>query len=1022
MNIFKRSSNFDGYYIENQGQYDFLIWGRINGNGVVAKGYEITPPSLRTASDEILYEHHLGLSFLLAKLNPKEDTRLQIYWGIDGDYYKELERYHQETERLTEGKPQYAMCGIIRDKIYNRLKFKMEKGLLRREKLIFFLSRPLKNYLHFGFDLENKDDVKMLLDSVENTINTDLTMLQGSLKDCAVRPLTCKETNRIMYRRLNPSVEYSGIDVDALYKPEFSIMNNVLKEEINGKVEEKFQDRDNVCSFTMDGHYHKILSLSRFPDMSKKPMLFLQNVSDIKDRDFEIVVNIKAVDRHELIKKKEDSRARIGDNFERNPDKKSEKAAMEVLEKDILALSYGKISPLKVEYVIHVWDRDLKKLSAKVESIKAKVNSMGGADTIGYTLTSLSQHVFLTTLPGNLFYEEWEDALDAYHEPLAQILPYSATFTGFLAECMALYEGDNGNLTGVTLVVNGTTQHVIVLGQTGSGKSVRQIDFLLQAAPYFRKINIIEEGASYLYLSQALSGQFLNLSMDSEKRINYFDTMSLPLTPDKKNFVTRVLSNFHGDSGEKSIDNEDREASMGNVVDSIYKAKFKEWVNKGENAFKLDKIAREALTLKKLIDYLPVERQTILDAFAEFKDIMKIYEQNKRALNDTQEEIMKYYLGLDNIKDIIPYKSSYDPLLMELTFAYFGRNEFPVHSELVSMMQTSMDESHRKIAERLKNWSRDGNYGGFFDGYTNIETDSHLTVYEFGQIKDKKVKAVMATIVAENITNEINRLPRSDYKLVEFEEAASLMNVKHGDEIVLKFYTQARKMNAAVETITQSYDQFKKTGTYKTIFGQAKVFTLLRNTNRDELRELADYMPMTDYIIEQISTYREPEKIRGEKYSDYMLCATGEQGTVMGTIRNAATPETLLIAGTTGVEYTKREKEMKEIDARFGRTLTVPEKIMYMIQYKRTVDKATESIAELLETLKIHADKARTSGALETAQELKAIEHSLRVEISKAIKTNKLFINTKEEGGKLELEDYERQMQESMEEIIYVDE
>ena len=106
-----------------------------------------------------------------------------------------------------------------------------------------------------------------------------------------------------------------------------------------------------------------------------------------------------------------------------------------------------------------------------------------------------------------MFYQTWPgwpwgkyEARKLYAENryLADMLPFSATFTGHLETAEALYEGSDHNLVGIKTFAgsegNISPQHAVLLGMSGTGKSVNVCDLLSQTEGYFAYTVIIEEG------------------------------------------------------------------------------------------------------------------------------------------------------------------------------------------------------------------------------------------------------------------------------------------------------------------------------------------------------------------------------------------------------------------------------------------------------------------------------------------------------------------------------------------------
>lgn len=115
------------------------------------------------------------------------------------------------------------------------------------------------------------------------------------------------------------------------------------------------------------------------------------------------------------------------------------------------------------------------------------------------------------------------------------MLPFSATFTGHLETAEAIYEGSANNLIGIKTFAgeqgNLTPQHAILLGMSGTGKSVTMCDLLSQTEGYFAYTVIIEEGLSYGIYTQTIepAAKPIIIQPDGNITINYLDTKGLPL-------------------------------------------------------------------------------------------------------------------------------------------------------------------------------------------------------------------------------------------------------------------------------------------------------------------------------------------------------------------------------------------------------------------------------------------------------------------------------------------------------------
>ena len=113
-----------------------------------------------------------------------------------------------------------------------------------------------------------------------------------------------------------------------------------------------------------------------------------------------------------------------------------------------------------------------------------------------------SEKLFYQTWPGWTFGTYRAFDLPAEDSYLADLIPWSATFTGHLEGAEAIYNGARGNLVGIRTRLGNTPQHGVLFGMTGAGKSVIIADLLAQIGHRFGFRLIVEEGLSHAVLTQ----------------------------------------------------------------------------------------------------------------------------------------------------------------------------------------------------------------------------------------------------------------------------------------------------------------------------------------------------------------------------------------------------------------------------------------------------------------------------------------------------------------------------------------
>ena len=109
----------------------------------------------------------------------------------------------------------------------------------------------------------------------------------------------------------------------------------------------------------------------------------------------------------------------------------------------------GHTLPFNVEYIIRAWDQTREGLAVKTAAIKNAINGMNGAQYLVCALPTTAKKLFYQSWPGCPWGRYPHRKLYAETRYLADVLPFSATFTGHLEHAEALYEGNQRNLVGV---------------------------------------------------------------------------------------------------------------------------------------------------------------------------------------------------------------------------------------------------------------------------------------------------------------------------------------------------------------------------------------------------------------------------------------------------------------------------------------------------------------------------------------------------------------------------------------------
>ncbi len=631
------------------------------------RGLSLKRPTSPTAQVADLNDFQDQLCLLLASLH--ENQRLQVQYFCDSDYKGELLRYQQETEKFSN-----VWTKRSRNERFARYWQAMSERKLRRQRVIFYISRSLENVpKSFQSAAARRDYYNTLLDQLETEFDHVHRLLLEIFGSGGARILPMSDLDHFRHykRFLNPSLN-DRFDYDPAdgFEPELSIQENCWHSEGNGQSD---------FGFFLDGHYHSLIVLTRWPRTTYPGII--QRLTNLRLLDYTITVNVDPLPISQEINKEEKEHDRVAGDYA-SEKKISLLTVMEKKQKKIHALMQGQTIPFHAMFAIRVWDKSRDGLNAKAGAIKNAINSMNSAQYFESNLPSTSKNLFFQTWPGWTWGRYEHRKLYAEHRFLADMLPVTSTFTGHLATAEAIYDGPQDNLVGIETFSgsqdNKSPQHAVLLGMSGAGKSVTVCDLLSQTEGYFGYTVIIEEGLSYgIYTATVEEGaRPIIIHPDGDLTINYLDTKGLPLTPDHLvgGDRARGADDWHFESQEDK--QMLRQAQIAKYLNLLYEDAFQDWQKKRHDQL-LD-IARHAMALQKFRAERMPPGATTLETFADFRD-WKASPPGRSggvsSANSRKPAVLKFLKDPRTSKEV-----------RNLAFAHFTPDEFPTHRMLQELM------------------------------------------------------------------------------------------------------------------------------------------------------------------------------------------------------------------------------------------------------------------------------------------------------------------------------------------------
>lgn len=881
----------NGYFMR-----DLLVFNGLSHGGFVSKGFIIHPPDLANAQVSELNEFQDQLCLLLASLN--DNQRLQVQFYCDCDYRNELLNYQRETE-----KAKNTWTRRTRNERFQRYWQQMTQRQLRRQRLILYISKKIENAPK-GLQSEKALTAyyNALIDELQSEFTHSHEMLTTIFSGQGTRiiPMTDADHYRHCATFLNPSLaERFDYDPTDAFLPELTIHENCWLSEATGQ---------NDFGFFMDGHYHSMIILTRWPKTTYPGLI--HHLTNLHLLDFGITVNVDPLPVRAEITKEEKEHDRVAGDYA-SEKKLSLLTVMEKKQKKIAALMQGHTLPFHVFFAIRVWDKTKEGLCAKTGAIKSAINSMNSAQYYESTLPSTTKSLFFQTWPGWTWGKYEVRKLYGETRYVADMLPFSSTFTGHLETAEAIYEGSSHNLVGVKTFSgdkgNISPQHAVLVGMSGTGKSVTVCDFLSQTEPYFAYTVIIEEGLSYGIYTQTVDPEAkpIIIQPDGTVTINYLDTKGLPLTSDHLASATALVARMAGVSQQEDKQMM-RQALIAKYINLLYEDVYQDWSNKNES--RLLNIARHALALTRYRTEKMPPGATTLEAFADFRDWMKTSEDEALAYlkSPADAEVLKFLKEPNTAKNV-----------RNVAFSYFSPEEYPTHRMLQELMYLDATGPERdqvtEIATLLLPWCREGNYGCLFDGVTNLSLTGKIAHFELGYIPDsaKELKTAAGFLITNDARKHIITMPRALRKRNVYEEVARFLDIPGGEEIVKESYAQLRKFNCWNISIVQQYARFKQSRIRSAVFGNSRQFFLMRQNDRADLEDIAQDIAIPDITKHAIMNYPLPDHQTGQKFSAFTYLHLDSHRPINGTVHNIASPEMLYCSSSSGEHFDRRSRELQ---------------------------------------------------------------------------------------------------------------
>ena len=865
----------------------------------VSRGF-IIEPGERDSMDELAAEDLIDrLRVLLATLGP--EYSLQCRYLVCSDYSDVLDRYQANTESIRD-KHRHRWQVWNRVERHARYVKAMHEGKLRREILTIFFTRLIESQPSFTV---SESSLERHFQTLANRESLAFEKIQGDalntiFPDCRVQAMGDREHFLHYYRSLNPNVGACvPKSVFEGYDESLSIQENCLSGDI-------VQPATSGISFNLDCLHHAILVMTQLPKRMGPSMI--TRLTDLGFQDYEIVINLYPQRVSKVVQQFEKTANQLQGEVVTQPKRRFSLATqLDMATERIADLERGVVLPMKVFLALRLWHKDVSTLISRASIVKNAFVSMSGATAHWATNAETARQLWYNTWPGWTCSAYRGYDLDGDDQTAAELIPWSASFTGRLDEAEALYDNARGGLVGLSTQVGRVPQHCLVFGMIGAGKSILLTDLWAQIAQLFEYKLIVEEGLSHATTVQTAGAKPILVSPGGLTTINYLDPLGLPLTSEHFGSAVALCLQMLRENIGSNVDQARLSTLQGVLtqhINLLYDAAWAEWSRLHPE--QANEIAARAYWIEAHRAEMAGQGNTFLDAWSDLRDV---------ATGPVDEN------------EVAKFATHYSTrgLVRDLGLSYLAPEEMPTHSQLVELMTLTPIGGYEDnpeavaIGDRLAVWRGTGPYGRFFDGITTTRLDSDVTHFELGLIPDsmEELRAAAHFLVLNFARQQVIKLPRAQRKLVILEEGARIIQMPGGAKMLSEFYGQMRKFGAVVCTVFQQVAALEaaEKSVRAAVLDNTKLFLVSAQPSPRAAEAIGDALELSDAARATIKRYPLPEHQRGDqKFSSFLMAAPDPRRKLVGTFRNIASPKIVYAGSSDNETFDNRQKDLAKYD------------------------------------------------------------------------------------------------------------
>ena len=190
-------------------------------------------------------------------------------------------------------------------------------------------------------------------------------------------------------------------------------------------------------------------------------------------------------------------------------------------------------------------------------------------------------------------------------------------------------------------------------------------------------------------------------------------------------------------------------------------------------------------------------------------------------------------------------------------------------SDIADFLSLQKTPESQKLAKMLFPYTKNGSYGRFFEGKSNVDLTNDLVVFELEELKERKdLQAVIVQIMVLQIANQVYLGDRKTRVQVVLDEAWDLLRGKETGQFIETAARRLRKYQGALIVGTQSVRDFYATPGAQAAFENSD-FTVLLEQKSSSITQLktTKHIELTSYMEKVLKTIKTVK----DRYSECLI-------------------------------------------------------------------------------------------------------------------------------------------------------